>query len=189
IDQVHMKNIGILQFIKSLTNYIPHADIYKKELYIRFRTRVAKLSIPPGKTPISPLATSGKNEVSVTELKDGMLDFLEQMGQVDGNYDFCLWFGSGDGMSYNNMLLLKEYLQNHNDPFQSFESRQPILQVWQMMWTDLCRIFETHWGTPLNNNPVTLGYSAKKIGCAPPSNLKKVDYYPSVQLLNLVHDM
>jgi hypothetical protein len=57
------------------------------------------------------------------------------------------------------------------------------------MWTDLCRIFETHWGAPLNHNPATLGHSAKKIGRTPPANLKKVDYYPSDQHLNLVHDI
>jgi hypothetical protein len=57
-----------------------------------------------------------------------------------------------------------------------------------MMWTDLSRICETHWGEALDNNPATIGWSAKKIGRAPPANLKKVDYYPTAQLLSLVHD-
>ncbi|KAJ6592012.1 hypothetical protein B0H10DRAFT_2233056 [Mycena sp. CBHHK59/15] len=189
IDQTHIKNIGILQFLEALTNYIPEAAIYKKDLYIRYRTRVAKLNAPVEKTPISPLATSGKNEAYLAELLAAFLDFLEQIGQTDGNFDMRLWFGGGDGMSYNNMLLLKRYLQNHKDTFQSFELLRPVLQLWHTMWTDLCRIFETHWGDPLNDNPATLGHSAKKIGRAPPSNLKKVDYYPSAQLLNVVHDM
>ncbi|KAJ7482408.1 hypothetical protein FB451DRAFT_974699, partial [Mycena latifolia] len=186
--QPHIKNIGILQFLEALSNYVPEAAVYKKDIYIRYRTRVAKLNAPVEKTSISPLATSGKNEAYITELKDGFLDFLEQLGQVNGDYDMRLCFGGGDGMSYNNMLLLKKYLQNHADSFQSFELLRPVLQLWHTMWTDLCRIFETHWGAPLNNNPATLGHSAKKIGRAPPSNLKKVDYYPSAQLLNLVHD-
>lgn len=87
------------------------------------------------------------------------------------------------------MLLLKKYLQNHvESPFQSFELMQPILQIWHTSWTDLSAVFETHWGDNLNDDPGTLGNSAKKIGRSPPSNLKKVDYYPSAQLLNLVHD-
>ena len=189
IDQPHIKNIGILQFIEALTNYIPEAAIYKKDLYIRYRTRVAKLNAPVEKTPIFPLATSGKNEAYLAELLAAFLDFLEQIGQTDGDFDPRLWFGGGDGMSYNNMLLLKRYLQNHTNMFQSLELLCPVLQLWHTMWTDLCRIFETHWGAPLNDNPATLGHSAKKIGRAPPSNLKKVDYYPSAQLLNVVHDM
>jgi len=110
------------------------------------------------------------------------------MGQKDGDYDFRLWFGGGDGMSYNNMLILKKYLQTHKDPFQSFEMMQTALQAWHTMWTDLSRIFGTHWGDSLDNNPATLAWSAKKIGRAAPANLKKVDYYPNAQLLSLVHD-
>ncbi|KAJ7108021.1 hypothetical protein C8R43DRAFT_1140157 [Mycena crocata] len=169
IDQDHIKNVAILQFIEALTNYVPHATAYKKDLYIRYRTRVGKLEIPLEPMEIHTLATSGKNETSITELRDGLLDFLKQMGLVEGDYDFELWFGGGDGLSYHNMLALQRYLQNHKDPFQSFELLRPVLQVWHTMWTDLCRIFETHWATP--------------------GNLKKVDYYPSAQLLSLVHDV
>ncbi|KAJ7115602.1 hypothetical protein C8R43DRAFT_1138060 [Mycena crocata] len=104
IDQQHLKNIGILQFLEALTNYIPEANIYKNEIYLRYRTRVAKLQVPPGRNNISPLATSGKNEVSITELKDAWLDFLEQLGMQPGDYDPRLFFGGGDGLSYNNML-------------------------------------------------------------------------------------
>ncbi|KAJ7433572.1 hypothetical protein B0H11DRAFT_2259264 [Mycena galericulata] len=107
IDQPDIKNIGIIQFIESLTNYIPNVSVHKKELYLRYRTRVAKLSVPSRGNDIFPLATSGKNEASNTELKDGLLDFLNQIGQVDGDYDSRLCFGGGDRMSYNNILLLK----------------------------------------------------------------------------------
>jgi hypothetical protein len=189
IDQHHIKQVGILQFLESLANYIPDASIYKEEIQLRYRTCVAKLQAEIIASPISPLATSGKNEASIAELKDAFLDFFEQLGLTEGDYDFRLLFGGGDGMSYNNMLLLQKYLQNHKDAFQSFEILRPVLQLWHTMWTDLCRIFETHWGAPLNDNPATLGHSAKKIGRAPPANLKKVDYYPSAQLLGLVHDM
>ncbi|KAJ7737980.1 hypothetical protein B0H16DRAFT_1325652 [Mycena metata] len=189
IDQQHLKDVGALQFAEALTNYIPHAAIYKKKIYDLYRTRVGKLTCPPGKTDAMTLATSGKNETYIAELKEAFIDFLRQLGHVEGDYDPRLWFGGGDGMSYNNMLLLKQFLQDHPDLFQSFELLRPVLQLWHLMWTDLCRINETHWGSPLNDNPATLGNSAKKIGRAPPANLKKVDYYPSAQLLNLVHDM
>jgi hypothetical protein len=189
IDQEHLKTIGILQWMQALTTYIPELSKYKHEVSLHYRTRGAKHQIPLKKSKIHPLATSGKNEVLISDLKDGFVDFLDQLGQQENDYDLQFWFGGGDGMSYNNMLLLKKYLQNHSDLLQSFELLRPVLQIWHTMWTDLSRIFETHWGTPLNDNPATLGNSAKKIGCSPPSSFKKVDYYPSAQLLNLVHDM
>ncbi|KAJ6608810.1 hypothetical protein B0H10DRAFT_1653230, partial [Mycena sp. CBHHK59/15] len=96
----------------------------------------------------------------------------------------------GDGMSFNNMLLVQKYMQHHTESsFQNFELMVPVLQVWHTMWTDMCRIHETHWGSPLNDNPATLGNSAKKIGRPAPANLKKVDYYPAADLLALVHDI
>ncbi|KAJ7466378.1 hypothetical protein FB451DRAFT_1178529 [Mycena latifolia] len=48
-------------------------------------------------------------------------------------------------------------------------------QVWHTMWTDICRIHETHSGSPLNDNPASLGNSAKKIGRPAPANLKKCE--------------
>lgn len=189
IDQSHLKQVGVLQFLEALTNYISEASIYRKEIYLRYRTKLAKLQLHMEKTPVNTLATSGKNEVSIAELKDAFLDFFKQLGQIEGDYDCRLRLVGGDGMSFNNTHLLKRYLQNHTDPFQSFELVRPVLQIWHLMWTDTCRICEMHWGEPLSENPATLGYSAKKIGRAAPSNLKKVDYYPTTEFIALTHDM
>ncbi|KAJ7761340.1 hypothetical protein B0H16DRAFT_1811124 [Mycena metata] len=76
-----------------------------------------------------------------------------------------------------------------NQDYVSFELLRPVLQIWYTMWTNMGRICEAHWGSPLNDNPATLGYSAKKIGRATPSNLKKPDYYPTAQFIALVHNM
>ncbi|KAJ6503101.1 hypothetical protein DFH09DRAFT_1440647, partial [Mycena vulgaris] len=189
IDFPHLRNVGVLQFIQALATYIPEAAIYKPEISLRYKTRCRKRQVPLAKSDIHTLASSGKNEAYIPELKDALLDFLNQLGQTEKDFDNRLWFGGGDGMSYNNMLLVQKYLRNHTEsPFQSFELMRPVLQVWHTMWTDICRIHETHWGSPLNENPATLGNSAKKIGRPAPSNLKKVDYYPAADLLALVHD-
>jgi len=137
IDQPHLKIIRTLQWIEALTRNIPELAVYKSEVSLRYRTRAAKLPIPLHKPKIHPLATSGKNEANIGDLKDGFVDFLEQLGQKDSDYDFRLWFAGGDGMSYNNMLILKKYLQTHPDAFQRFELMQPVLQVWHTQWTNL----------------------------------------------------
>jgi hypothetical protein len=127
IDENHLKIIGRLQWISALVNNIPQLSIYKGEVSLRYRTRGAKLQLPVRKSEIHPLATSGKNEALISDLKDGLVDFLDQMGQKDGDYHRRLWFAGGDGMSYNNMLTLKKYLQTHDDIFQRFEMMQPVL--------------------------------------------------------------
>ncbi|KAJ7136429.1 hypothetical protein C8R43DRAFT_893920 [Mycena crocata] len=190
IDFVHLRNVGALQYLSALATFVPQCSIYKAEIRLRYATRCKKRQIPLRKSNMNTLASSGKNEAIIAELKEALLDFLNQLGQTEDDFDFRLWIGGGDGMSFNNMHLVKKYLQNHAESsFQSFELMIPALQVWHLLWTDQCRIFETHWGTPLNDDPSTLGCSAKKIGRPAPANLKKVDYYPAADLLALVHDM
>ena len=187
IDQDHMRKIGRLQWIEALTRNIPQLAVYKAEVSLRYRTSVAKLRVPVKKSEIHPLATSGKNEALIGDLKDGLLDFLEQLGHSDGDYDFRLLFGGGDGMSYNNMLILKKYLQTDPDTFRRFELLRPVLQVWHTQWTNLTRVLQTHMGDFLSNNPATIRWAAKKIG-RNISGEKKSDFYPDSQLLALLHD-
>ncbi|KAJ7447405.1 hypothetical protein FB451DRAFT_1411825 [Mycena latifolia] len=177
IDFPLLRQVGIFQFIEALATYIPEGSVYKPEIALRYRTRCRKRQVPLEISDINPLACSGKNEAFIPELKDALLDFQGQLGQTEKDFDNRLWFAGGDGMSYNNMLLV-----------QNFQLMRPVLQVWHTMWTDICRIHETHWGSPLNDNPASLGNSAKKIGRPAPANLKKVDYYPAADLLALVHD-
>ncbi|KAJ7845241.1 hypothetical protein B0H14DRAFT_2584802 [Mycena olivaceomarginata] len=189
IDFTHLRDIGWLQFLSSLATYIPELEFLKSEINLRYRTKCRKQQLPVDNSEIHPLACSGKNEAIIPELKDALWDFQNQFGQRDTDFDSKLWFAGGDGMSYNNMLLVQKYMQNHTEsPFQSFQLMVPVLQVWHTMWTDLCRIHETHWGSPLNDDPATLGNSAKKIGRPAPGNLSKVDYYPAAELVSFKCD-
>ncbi|KAJ6573350.1 hypothetical protein B0H10DRAFT_2237105 [Mycena sp. CBHHK59/15] len=88
------------------------------------------------------------------------------------------------------LLQLQIYLQFHNDAFKSFELLEPQLQVWHTKWTDVTRIFQTHWGriAGKNTNPASLGFSAAKIGRPAPSDMKKIEFYPGTQLMYLVLD-
>jgi hypothetical protein len=184
IDQKHLEIVGALQWLRSLTNSVPELHNMKGEVSLRYRTRGAKLPIPVHRSKLHPLASSGKNETITGELKDALLDFFEQLGQTQDNYIRRLVLVGGDGLTYEKFLLLKKYLQFHKDEFQSFEMIEPILELWHTAWTDLSRLYECHWpaGSLDSQDPSTLGHSARLIGRKAPPNLKKVDYYPGVQL-------
>jgi hypothetical protein len=189
IDQTHLETVGILHWLKVLTDYIPELAELRDHVSLLFRTRAAKHRLPVCATKVHPLATSGKNEVVITELKDALLDFFAQIGQTREDYLRRLIMVGGDGLTYEKMLLLKKYMQLHGNEFESFELIEPELEIWHTEETNLSRLFETHWGAPLSQDPSTLGHSARKIGRMAPSNLKKVDYYPSAQLAYLVGDV
>ena len=186
INHEHFESIGSLHWLWTLTNAIPEMAEHKSHVSLLFCTCGAKHRVPVRATKVHPLATSGKNETVTTELKDGLLDFLNQIGQSHDDYSRRLILVGGDGLTYEKILQLKKYLQCHKNEFESFALIEPLLELWHTEATDLSRVFETHWGSPLSDNPSTLGHSARKIGHSAPSNMKKVDYYPSAALMYLV---
>ncbi|KAJ6625297.1 hypothetical protein B0H10DRAFT_2161892 [Mycena sp. CBHHK59/15] len=143
----------------------------------------AKLVIPLEKSVVHVLAPSGKKQTIPSELKDAS-------GQTATNYLPRKLVIGGDGLSYAMVLQLQAYLQWHQDAFKSLEILEPQLQVWHLKWTDIIRIFQTHWGrtSGKSTNPASLGHSAGKIGRSAPSKMKKVEFYPGSQLLYLVLD-
>lgn len=184
IDQKHLEIVGALQWLQSLTDSVHELHHMKGEVSLRYHTCGAKLPIPVHRSKLHPLASSGKNKTITGKLKDVLLDFFEQLGQMQDNYICRLVLVGGDGLTYKKFLLLKKYLQFHKDKFQSFEMIKPILELWHTAWTDLSRLYECHWpaGSLDSQDPSTLRHSAQLIGGKVPPNLKKVDYYPGVQL-------
>ncbi|KAK7059388.1 hypothetical protein R3P38DRAFT_2496066 [Favolaschia claudopus] len=191
LDQEDTDLTGTLHFLDVLVRSIPALKFLGPEVAMRF-TATAKVTLPEGKAIVHPLACSGKKQTIPTELKDGMLDFLQQVGQTPENYLRRKLPVGGDGLTYAMLQQLQTYLQFRIDdhPFKSFEIIEPQLQLWHTKWTDVIRIFQTHWGrtTGKNTNPASLGFSAAKIGRSAPANMKKVEFYPGTQLLYLVLD-
>jgi hypothetical protein len=191
VDQKHMDVIGALQWLRILVHYVPELSKYKSKVSELYRTKGAKKPINPHrKTRVHPLGTNAKNEAKTTELKDALLDFLNQMGQRDGDYLRKLLPVGGDGLTYEKILQLKRYMQFHGDELQSLELLVPMLELWHLEWTDLSRLFEVHWGHYLSSDdPGTMRNSAAEIGRKEPANLSKVDYYPYMQLAYLILDV
>ena len=76
--------------------------------------------------------------MAVKDLKDGLVDFLGQMGQTLGDYQQCIILVGGDGLTFEQMGNLKHMVQTQDGPFETFKILQPYLQLWHMEWTDLC---------------------------------------------------
>jgi hypothetical protein len=189
LDQEDADTTGYLGWLEVLVRCVTPLKYQSAQVKARLRG-TAKLVIPVQKSVVHPLAPSGKKETIPSELKVGLDDFLKQIGQTAESYIPRKLIIGGDGLSYAMVLQLQNYLQWHKDPFKSFEILEPQLQVWHTKWTDIIRIFQTHWGrtSGKSTNPASLGHSASKIGRAAPSNMKKVEFYPGSQLLYLVLD-
>jgi hypothetical protein len=137
IDQEHLEIVGVLQWLKTLTNSMVELHHLKGEVSLHYRTRGAKLQIPVHMSKLHLLATSGKNEMITGELKDALLDFFKQLGQTQDKYTCRLILVGSDGLTYEKFLVLKKYLQFYKDEFQSFKLIELILELWHTTWTDL----------------------------------------------------
>ncbi|THH26734.1 hypothetical protein EUX98_g7456 [Antrodiella citrinella] len=158
VDDKHRETVGMLQWLRVLTNYVPALQPYKEHISMLYRTRGAKQQLPICATTIHPLATCQKNETIITELKDAIVDFLDQTGQTSEEHHKRLILFHGDGLSYNVLLSLKQYLQFQDNEFERCEIIEPVLAMWHTAWTNLSRIFETHWGELSRCDPSTLSY-------------------------------
>lgn len=187
LDGGHLLEVTSLQWLRTLVWTVPRLAIYKGKVSELYRgSKVKSVLIPSTrKTKVHTLATNGQNESITTELKAGVLDFLKQIGQTSEDHIRKIFLIGGDGLTYEKLLHLKRVLQMHDGPFENFEILQPYLESWHTQWTDLIRIFQTHWGDLTSKDPSSLANASNKIGRKPPPNLKKVDYYPGAHLVYL----
>ncbi|TFY79571.1 hypothetical protein EWM64_g4441 [Hericium alpestre] len=189
VDNCHLEDVKVLQWIQTLVRYVPALSKYRKHINTLYHTRVWKTAPETvTKTEVYPLTPMEKDEGVTAELKEAFVEFLEQIGQTEDSYLRRIIIAGGDGMTYEKLLQIKKYLQFHGDNFQSLAILEPLLELWHMQWTELCQIFQTHWHEDMSKDPSSLGHSASKIGWKPPSNLAKVDYYPGTRMAYTVLD-
>ena len=182
LNKPHNRTIGALHWLQILTTYVPQLEPYKRYVREKFRTEpAASIRLDNDgvcRTAVHPLATSAKNETSSTDLRDGLVDFLEQIGQTPDNHHPRINFVGGDGLTFEQLKNLKRLAQWQDELFKNFEIIQPYLQLWHTEWTDLSRLFVAHFGEDGSHDPSTIGHNSAKINFKRPANLAKVDYYP-----------
>ncbi|TEB21750.1 hypothetical protein FA13DRAFT_1642380 [Coprinellus micaceus] len=188
VDFKHIETVLSFHWIRALVTAIPQLSHLEPSVTELFRMCAKKLCIPEGATPVYPLSSSGKSETVTTELKDAMHDFLSQVGQDEGDYLNRMLMVGGDGLTFQRLLEVQRYLQLEKDHRESLAILEPVLAVWHTVWTFLSSLFEIHWGGTMSPDPSSLGHNATLIGRPPPSSLKKVDFYPAIELLFLILD-
>jgi hypothetical protein len=189
-DREHALQVARLQWLRTLVvacprlrrKYIARVD----ELY--HGTRQSRQIPPTRHTKLFSMKTNNSNEQVTTELHDGVIDFLTQLGHKHQYTVGKIMLIGGDGLTYEKLLKLKEYMQMHPDLFDSLAVIEPYLEAWHAMWTDLTRIYEHNWIGAHSRDPSTIGKCSNEMGRKPPSNLKKVDYYPAMHTAGIILD-
>ncbi|KAF8239056.1 hypothetical protein L208DRAFT_1374943 [Tricholoma matsutake] len=166
IDHTHIDLVCVLQWLAA----------YKANVQKLYNTRGQKYHAHPRKSQIYPLPTNRKNETVTSKLAQSLHMIYHHIGQTESSYTPRLILTGGDGLTYERMVQLKNYLQSHETAYKRLDILEPLLEIWHTEWTDLSRIYEAHWDSLTSQDPSSLGHSANKIKCKAPSNLKKLAY-------------
>ncbi|KAJ3729759.1 hypothetical protein C8R42DRAFT_569719 [Lentinula raphanica] len=186
VDHPFLNNALPLLWLDILFDYtmnIPNVQEYSASLRKTYEEIGTKSKVSPRKNQIYPLKSNGYNETTTSELLKALKDFFAQLGQSPNNFVKRLILAGGDGLSYERMVQLKNYLQFQENEFERMELLEPFLEVWHTVWTNLSRIYEAHWVGLTSADPSTLGFGANTLKRKAPGNVSKVDYYRYMDLL------
>ncbi|KAJ3779945.1 hypothetical protein GGU10DRAFT_397899 [Lentinula aff. detonsa] len=189
IDHDYLSNVLPLLWLQILIDILSTiiseaSRTYHSELHDLFLEFGIKQNASPRKTRIFPLKSNAYNETITSNLLKALKDFLAQLGQTTESYLPGLILAGGDGLSYEQMIQLKNYLQFGANEFDRLEIIEPFLEIWHTLWTNLSRIYEAHWVGLISADPSTLGFGANSLKRRAPGNVSKVDYYPYIDLLD-----
>jgi hypothetical protein len=81
----------------------------------------------------------GKKETVTSDLAKSLQEIYSHIGQTETSYTPWLILTGGDGLTYERMVQLKNYLQFHGDAYERLDILEPLLEIWHTKWTDLSR--------------------------------------------------
>ncbi|THU84237.1 hypothetical protein K435DRAFT_928577 [Dendrothele bispora CBS 962.96] len=188
IDFNFLTNAAVLVWLEVLLDWVgPLGEAYGSNLREKQRTQGigTKRRVPRKQTKIFPLPTNSYNETVTKDLHEAIKDFFGHLGQTAESFQPRLILTGGDGLTYERLVQVKNYLQFQEDPFERMDILEPYLEVWHTLWTDLSRIYQAHWVSLTSEDPSALGYGANVTDRKAPGNVNKVDYYAYTDLLEI----
>ncbi|KAJ3742526.1 hypothetical protein DFH05DRAFT_1401446 [Lentinula detonsa] len=186
IDHDFFIKVLPLQWLGTLFGFLddlPEIRQYGNELRQLYDKIGTKQKVSPRTTKVYPLKSNAYNETVTAELLKAIQDFLAQLGMSSDHFVRHLILAGGDGLSYERMVQLKNYLQFLENDFDRLEMLEPFLETWHTIWTNLSRIYEAHWVGLTSADPSTLGFGGNTLKRKEPANVSKVDYYRYIDLL------
>lgn len=182
VDFALVNELAALHWVRILVHFVPQLAYLRKAVADEFLSeRLAKRRLPKGRvTEMQGLGTNAEREVENDGMKRAILDFMQQMGLDSDAAKDLIFMVCGDGASYAAILRLKKYLSAHADHREAFRNCiPPGPEVWHTRWTNLSTIAGNMYGPPTAADPSALSKSATASGAKRPSNLKKVDFFPT----------
>ncbi|KAJ6550402.1 hypothetical protein DFH09DRAFT_1501362 [Mycena vulgaris] len=191
IDWDYIHDLTALHWVRILVTFTPRLAHLRKEVAAAFDSaKMTKHRLRRNRRTIAqPLMTNAEKEVETPGMMRAMLDFEGQMGLDEKAMEGLIITPRGDGASIAAMWRIKRYLAAHPNHYKAFRNRVPPgPEIWHTRWTNLNAISSNCYGPATSMDPASLSKSATAAGAKRPSDLKKVDFFPTSRSMTLFYE-
>ena len=129
VDHSHLDIICTLQWLCTLVDTVPELDQYKADVQRLYNIKGRKYCATLRKSQVQPLPTNGKNETVTSDLAKSLREIFSHIGQTESSYTPRLILTGGDGLTYERMVQLKNYLQFHDTAYERLDILEPLLEI------------------------------------------------------------
>ncbi|KAJ7602744.1 hypothetical protein DFH06DRAFT_1351097 [Mycena polygramma] len=187
IDWSFIQDLTALHWVRILVTFIPQLAHLCKEVSAALRAeRMSKLRLRQRKSVMQPLGTNAERETETQGMKRALLDFEKQMGLDEKAMENLIFIPRGDGASIAAIWRVKKFLAAHPSHYKAFRNRVPAgPEIWHTRWTQLNAIASNSYAPTSSPDPSALSKSSTAAGAKRPSNLKKVDFFPTSRSMKL----
>ncbi|KAJ7687731.1 hypothetical protein B0H17DRAFT_1160422 [Mycena rosella] len=182
IDWQYIHNLTVLHWVRILVYFIPELAYLRSLVNAEFNSaRMSKRRLPKERvTVMQPVGTNGEHSTETQGMLRALLNFLEQMGLDEEAMKNLIFMPRGDGASIAAIWRIKKFLAAHPEHYKAFRNIVPPgPEIWHTRWTQLNTIASNTYGPASSTDPSSLSKSATAAGAKRPSNLKKVDFFPT----------
>ncbi|KAJ7447560.1 hypothetical protein B0H11DRAFT_1878681 [Mycena galericulata] len=188
IDWDYIHELTALHWVRILVTFIPQLAHLRKAVEAAFDSeKMTKFRLRRGrKAVVQGLMTNAERETETSGMMRAMLDFEGQMGLDEKAMENLIITPRGDGASIAAIWRIRKYLSAHPNHYKAFRNRVPPgPEIWHTRWTELNALASNFYGPASATDPSALSKSATAAGAKRPSDLKKVDFFPTSRSMTL----
>ncbi|KAJ7105862.1 hypothetical protein C8R44DRAFT_715216 [Mycena epipterygia] len=188
IDWKYIHELTALLWVRILVHFIPQLTYLRRDVAALFNSdAMTKHRLPKGRiTVMQPVGTNAEHSTETQGMMRAILDFEGQLGLDEKAMEGLIFMPRGDGASIAAIWRIKKYLSAHPEHYKAFRNRVlPGPEIFHTRWTQLNAMSNNLYGPASSADPSALSKSATAAGAKRPSNLKKVDFFPTSRSMKL----